>query len=213
LFVTDIEVDDPRFPLLAETEIPVVAVNSADGCPFPSVRQDHVPGLRQLVTRMVELGHRRIALVKGPPHYVHTAQREQIWRQTLQANKIRPGRVVSGDFSIRSGSRAADRLLTGNVTRPTAVVCANDLMAIGFIARASDLGFDVPSLLSVTGFDGIELGAHTRPRLTTVATAPYALGAAAARSLLATIEGERPDDFDIAPTSLVMRDSLAAVPA
>jgi DNA-binding LacI/PurR family transcriptional regulator len=213
VFVTDIEEDDPRFPLLTETEIPVVAINSAAGCPFPSVRQDHVPGLRQLLTRIVELGHRRVALVKGPPHYIHTAQREQVWRESLQANKIRPGRVVSGDFSIRSGSRAADRLLVGKGSAPTAVVCANDLMAIGFIARAADLGIDVPRDLSVTGFDGIELGAHTRPRLTTVATAPYALGEAAARSLLASIEGERPDDFDIAPTSLLMRDSLAARPA
>jgi DNA-binding LacI/PurR family transcriptional regulator len=86
-------------------------------------------------------------------------------------------------------------------------------MAIGFIARAGDLGIDVPRDLSVTGFDGIELGAHTRPRLTTVATAPYALGEAAARSLLVSIEGERPDDVDIEPTSLLMRDSLAALPA
>jgi DNA-binding LacI/PurR family transcriptional regulator len=210
VFLTDIEDDDPRFALMADAEIPVVAVNSAPGCPFPSVRQDHAPGLRELVERVLALGHSRIAHVSGPPGLIHSGQRELIWRETLQATRIRPGRMVAGDFSIQSGSRAADRLLTATGPHPTAVVCANDLMAVGFIARATALGFDVPHDLSVTGFDGIEFGAYTRPRLTTVATTPYALGEAAAASLMASIEGDRPDDIDIAPTVLLMRDSLAA---
>ncbi len=212
VFLTDIEDQDPRFALMAEAEIPVVAVNSAPGCPFPSVRQDYAPGLRQLLDAILELGHRRIAHVTGRSGYIHSGQRERLWRETLRSNGIRPGPSVSGDFSIQSGSRAADWLLATRRTRPTCVVCANDLMAVGFIARASDLGFDVPGDLSVTGFDGIEFGAYTRPRLTTVSTAPYALGEAAARSLLASIEGQRPDDVDIAPTTMLLRESLAAAP-
>ena len=210
LFLTDIEDNDPRFALMTEAEIPVVAVNSGPGCPFPSVRQDHAPGLVELMEHVLSLGHRRIAHVTGRQGYIHSGQRERIWRAALQGAGVRPGPSVSGDFSIQSGSRAADRLLAGGQRPPTAVVCANDLMAVGFMARANDLGFAIPGDLSVTGFDGIEFGAYTHPPLTTVSTTPYALGEAAARSLLDSIEGQQPDDVEIAPTQLLLRDSLAA---
>ncbi len=212
VFLTDIEDEDPRYAMLARTGTAAVAVNPGPECPMPAVRQDHAPGLGELVARVVALGHRRIAHLGGPPGLIHTGQRERVWREVLRQQGIRPGRVVAGDFSIQSGTRAADRLL-GSAARgphPTAVVCANDLMALGFMTRAVDLGIDVPGEVSVTGFDGIEFGAYVRPSLTTVATSPHALGEAGARLLLASIEDSRPADVDIEPTRLVVRDSLVA---
>lgn len=128
----------------------------------------------------------------------------------LTAAGVKPGPVVYGDFSIESGSRAAQRLLADGVRAPTAVVCASDLMAIGFIAQASLLGIDVPRELSVTGFDGIEIGGYVRPTLTTVVTSPRALGEAAASMLLAILDGGDPGDVEIPATVPLFRDSLVA---
>lgn len=210
VFITDMSVDDPRVALVSEIGLPAVAVNSAPGCAITSVRQDQAVGFGELVRRVVDLNHRDIAHVAGRRGMIHTRQRIDVWRSTLRGADIRPGRLVYGDFSTESGSRAADRLLVGPEPAPTAVVCANDLMAIGFIARASALGFDVPRDVSVTGFDGIHLGGYVRPALTTVATSPRELGAEAAKTLLRLVDGQRVADQEIAPTRLLERDSLVA---
>jgi DNA-binding LacI/PurR family transcriptional regulator len=90
---------------------------------------------------------------------------------------------------------------------PTAVMCANDLTAVGFMARAIDLGFSVPGDVSVMGYDGIQLGEYVRPTLTTLKTSPRLIGAEAARLLLDQIEGLDVADIDVAPVELIVRDS------
>lgn len=212
VFLTDLAATDSRVPLVRELGLPAVAVNSAPGCEIPSVRQDHLPGLRDLVERVVALGHTQIAHVAGRRGLLHTRQRVGVWRDVLAAAGLAPGPVVYGDFSTESGSRAADRLLAGESSRPTAVVCASDLMAVGLVARASRLGIDVPGQLSVTGFDGIEIGGYVRPALTTVLTSPRLLGAAAAEMLLALVAGEHPTDAAVPATSVLYRESLVAPP-
>lgn len=212
VFLTDLALTDSRVPLAYELGLPAVAVNSAQDCGIPSVRQDHLPGLRDLVERVVALGHTRIAHVAGRRGLIHTRQRVGVWRDVLVSAGLVPGPVVYGDFSTGSGSRAADRLLADERSRPTAVVCASDLMAVGFVARASRLGVDVPRQLSVTGFDGIQIGGYVRPTLTTVVTSPRLLGAAAADMLLSLVAGEHPPDVAVPATTALYRDSLVAAP-
>jgi DNA-binding LacI/PurR family transcriptional regulator len=212
-FLTDMAQNDARVPMLQDLELPAVAVNPAPNCGVPAVRQDHLPGLEQLMDRLIGLGHRRIAHVAGRRGLIHTRQRVEVWRSAVTEAGLTPGALVYGDFTTESGSRAADRILAGPEEWPTAVVCANDLMAIGFIARASSLGVDVPGQMSVTGFDGLEIGAYVRPALTTVATSPRALGEAAARLLLGILAGEQLADVDVPATVPLYRDSLAAPPA
>lgn len=209
VFLTDLLVTDPRIRLLADLEVPTVAVNPSRGSKaFPAVRQDHVPGLRDLMAYLVSLGHERIAHVRGKKGFIHTLQREQGWQDGLSAAGIPPGPISDGDFTLESGARAADQLMT-SYDRPTAVMCANDLMAIGFIGRASAMGFAVPQDVSVTGYDGIQLGEFTRPRLTTLTTSPHDLGREAAKLLLACIDGDQVSDVDISPAALRIRDSVA----
>lgn len=208
VFLTDIMVEDARIPLLTELGLPTVAVNMASPGPFPTVRQDHEPGLRDLMAYLVSLGHTRIAHVGGKKGFVHTAQREQAWRAGLAVAGLPRGPFVQGDFTSESGARAADRLLR-LPDRPTAVVCANDLSAIGFIARADALGFGVPDDVSVTGFDGIQLGSYIRPRLTTLTTSPHDLGSSAAELLLAGIDGRHVSDVSIPAAKLLICDSVA----
>ncbi|WP_426562097.1 LacI family DNA-binding transcriptional regulator [Angustibacter sp. McL0619] len=207
VFLTDVSMPDSRFDLVRKLGIPAVAINAASrGEGISSVRQSHEPGIDALLAHLVDLGHRRIAHVCGPRDYIHAHDRERAWRDYLSAARIRPGACVEGDFSLAGGSRAAAALLRRK-PRPTAVFCANDLMAIGFIAKATEMGFSVPGDVSVAGYDGIDFGAYARPSLTTVTTAPHALGEQAARTLLGMLDGKPASHVDTEPASLVVRAS------
>jgi DNA-binding LacI/PurR family transcriptional regulator len=212
VFLTDVSIPDSRFDLVRRLGIPAVAINAKprwDG--ISSVRQSHERGINALLDHLVGLGHRRIAHVSGPRDYIHAHDRETAWRAFLSAARIRPGAMVEGDFSLAGGSRAAANLLRRR-PRPTAVFCANDLMAIGFIAKATEMGFSVAGDVSVAGYDGIDFGAYARPSLTTVTTAPHSLGKEAARALLGMLDGEPSSHVDIEPTSLIVRASTGPVP-
>lgn len=211
VFLTDVSIPDSRFELVRKLGMPAVAINARpEWHGISTVRQSHEPGIHALLDHLVGLGHRRIAHVSGPSDYIHAHDRAAELRAYLSAARLRPGATVEGDFSLAGGSRAAATLLRRR-SRPTAVFCANDLMAIGFIAKATEMGFSVPGDVSVAGYDGIDFGAYVRPSLTTVATAPHALGEHAARTLLAVIAGEPPSHVDTEPASLIIRASTGPV--
>jgi DNA-binding LacI/PurR family transcriptional regulator len=211
VFLLEIQDGDPRVPLLQDLHLPAVGTNAPDGFPFPSVRQDHTAGIASLMNYLIGVGHTRIAHVTGAPGFIHTHQRERAWRESLAAAGLDPGLALPGDFTFEGGRRAADRLL-GVADRPTAVICANDLTAIGLMTRVQELGLAVPDDISVAGYDGIALGSYLRPTLTTVRTAPAEIGAEAARLLLDVIDGDDVADVDIAPAGLLLRDSTGPAP-
>lgn len=208
VFVNELRIDDPRVPLARELDMPAVAVNPDTVLPLPSVRQDAVAPMQELTGLLIDQGHRSIAHVAGPPEFVHSRSRHRAWQETMAAADLDTSRVVEGDFSYRSGQEAARELMTRS-GRPTGVVCANDLMAVGFIRGCQDLGLDVPGDVSVTGYDGIALGTYIRPTLTTARTNPRRLAAEAARVLLETIDGGTPGDRDIPPAEIVLGESTA----
>jgi DNA-binding LacI/PurR family transcriptional regulator len=209
VFLDGIVVDDPRIRLLEQLKMPTVAINPDNAQrTFPSVRQDYRHGIEQVVRHLLALGHRHIAHVSGAAEFVHSRQRQTAWEQVLREAGVEPGPVFTGDFTFLSGMAAADSLL-GSDSQPTAVVCANDLMAIGFTARAADLGVNVPREVSVTGYDGNEMGNFLRPSLTTVRTSPSLIGQEAARLLLDVIDGKEVSDVTIEPAELVVRQSTA----
>jgi DNA-binding LacI/PurR family transcriptional regulator len=211
VFLLEIQTDDPRIPVLQDLHLPAVGTNPLDGFPFPAVRQDHTAGIASLVNYLVGVGHTQIGHVTGPPRFIHTHQREAAWRESLAAAGLDPGPALPGDFTYEGGRRAADQLL-GIAERPTAVICANDLTAIGLMTRVQELGLSVPEDISVAGYDGIELGGYLRPTLTTVKTAPAEIGAEAARLLLDVIDGHTVSDVDVAPAELLLRESTGPVP-
>lgn len=213
VFLSEIEVDDPRIALLEELQLPTVGVNAdLPGFPFPVVRQDHARGFADLIHHLMGLGHRRIAHLAGPRRFLHAQQREATWRNVLESAGLAAAPIFEGDFTYESGVNAAEAV-RDSATRPTAIVCANDLMAIGFIARATDLGLRVPEQISVAGFDGIQLGAYLRPTLTTVTTSPRTLGAEGAQMLLTRIDGSDVSDRHIADAELSVRQSTGPAPA
>ncbi len=216
VLVTDLHVDDVRPALLAELDLPAVLIGPDLGTP-PGPRQavlgsDDAPGVHDAVRHLVELGHRDIAHVAGPLDLVHGRSRRLAWESALTDAGLPVGPLVESDFSAESGGRATASLLDLD-RRPTAIVYANDLMAMAGLAVAHERGLDVPRDLSVTGFDDTELAAHLRPALTTVRTDVVAWGRAAATRLLQLVDGDDTSPIPPAPEArLVVRDSTGPLP-
>jgi LacI family repressor for deo operon, udp, cdd, tsx, nupC, and nupG len=116
---------------------------------------------------------------------------------------------MTGDFSIPSGSAAAEQLLD-RAERPTAVFCFNDEMAIGVIDTARRRGVAVPRQLSVIGFDDIRFARHVDPPLTTIAQPMRDIGHGTVRLLLQILAGResRPQSVTL-PHALIVRASTA----
>ena len=207
VFLNDIRVDDARFGLLAGLGLPAVAVGRPVGlCPFPVVSVDDRQGVAGTVEHLLGLGHRRIAWVGGPDGYVHSSSRRAAWRQVLDAAGLAPGPELVADFTGPGGA-AATRVLLALAEPPTAIVYANDVMAIAGMGVALGLGLALPADLSVAGFDDVPLAAHVSPSLTTVRQDALAWGRAAAEVLLTVSDGQPAPDVELTPATPVLRAS------
>jgi LacI family transcriptional regulator len=161
--------------------------------------------------------YRRVAIIGGPPRLWTSEQRVAGYREAIAAAALNPDAVpvVSGNYTEASGYAAATQLLTGAKNkRPTAILCANDLMAVGVIRRCRELGLQIPKDISLTGFDDIPSAELLDPALSTVAQPARAMGEAAARLLIRAIGGttEPPETTEFA-TAVCLRHSIAAPPS
>ena len=212
VFVTDLLVDDPRPALLEELGLPAVIVGPAlPGSVWPAVGVDDGPGIVAAVEHLAAHGHTRIAHVSGPTEMVHGRSRRDAWAATLRATDLPEGPTVEADFSAEGGA-AATRQLLDVAEPPTAIVYANDLMAIAGLAVAARRGLDVPGDLSVTGYDDTELAAHVQPSLTSVSTDVIGWGRAAAMRLLELVDQRPATEVQLPQPQLVVRGSSGPVP-
>lgn len=209
VFLSDLRVGgDPRLPLLEELRLPAVTLQPPEASPFPAVALDERTGIRAAVEHLVSLGHRRIGHVAGPQEFVHGRGRRDAWRDALADLGLPPGPEAAGDFTAAGGAEATRRLLRDGEP-PTAIVYANDLMAIAGITVAHELGLSIPGDLSITGFDDTELAGHVHPALTTVHMDALGMGRAAASTLLGLVESGSAESVELPPTELVVRRSTA----
>jgi len=212
VFLSDLRTNDQRIGLLAELGLAAVTLNRPDvPSPFTAVCQDDGPGIRQAVDHLVQLGHTRIAHVSGPAPFLHAVNRRDAWAAAVAGARLPKAPLVKSDFTAQGGAIATAKLLD-LADPPTAIVYANDLMAIAGIGVAHHRGLRVPADLSVTGFDDAELSSHTHPPLTTITADPFGWGRAAATTLLDVVEGRRVADVDLEPALLEIRQSTAAPP-
>ncbi|MFC7624731.1 LacI family DNA-binding transcriptional regulator [Microlunatus sp. GCM10028923] len=213
-FLTDLRIDDPRPGLLAELGAEAVLVGPPQpGTDLPAVNLDDRPGVTASVDHLVQLGHRRIAHVTGDVRLVHGAGRLDAFRRAMERAGLAPDLVRPGDFSAASGAAATAALLSGP-DRPTAIVYGSDSMAVAGLKVLQSEGVRVPEDVSIVGFEGIELGEYLNPPLTTVRTEPVRWGVEAATLLCARLAGEpNPDQPDLPPAELLVRDSTAAPPS
>ena len=209
VFLTDMRVDDLRPQLLADLGLPTVVIGPAPGDgPWSVVGIDDQPGIVAAVEHLVALGHRIIAHVCGPAELVHSVSRRNAWAGAISAAGLPPGPCITADFSAQGGANATSALLD-LAEPPTAVVYANDLMAIAGMSTAIGRGVEVPGQLSVTGFDDAPLSAYLQPALTTVRTDVVGWGRAAAVQLLALVDHVAGPAIDLPAPEFVIRASTA----
>ena len=172
-------------------KLPLVLLDrEIDSLDADLIEVDHAAGGALATEHLLAAGHRRVACIAGPAGLRPSQQREAGWRRALAQAGIEPraDEFARGDF-VPQGGAAAMRALLAAPVRPTAVFVCNDLMAIGALHAAHELGVDVPRELAVVGFDDIELAAYTSPPLTTVAQPKQAIGVGAAELLLERLRG------------------------
>ena len=233
--------DSTAVSWLTRRGLPMVYVDQIPVPGIPSINVDDRGGARAAAQHLVDLGHRRVAIVNHEPGVAHEVvaagtggkhvshQRQLGWVEPLAAAGIEPVIVESGSRILdeETGERRdhddalvlATRDLLEQDDRPTAVLCFSDVMAYRVMRTAQELGLRVPEDLSVVGFDDSPLASRIHPALTTVRQDIKAKGQAAAEALTAAVEaarsGKKPPRAKrvVLPTELIVRDSTAPPPA
>ena len=200
---------------LQQRGMPVVVVDrELPAAHVDSVVTDNAGGGWSATRHLIDLGHRRIGYIAGPSDLTLSEYRFTGYRKALKEAGIAVDEslVVRGAFDFESGYRAARQLLTHS-QRPTAIFACNDLMAIGAICAAVELGLRVPEDLSVIGYDDVPLASYSNPPLTTIAQPIYDLGVVAASMLLERLHDPvRPARRIVLDVELQIRRSTAASP-
>jgi DNA-binding LacI/PurR family transcriptional regulator len=210
--------EEPVLDLLAEQQIPLVLAEFRLKAEKSStILLDYTTGLREAVEHLAGLGHRRIGFLAGP-HTLHSAiTRENDFRTAMNAAKlaIQPAWIIECDHTLKGGVAGFERLQAlGH--RPTAILCSNDMTAIGVLRAAYHAGLRVPEDLSVIGLDDIDFAEYTLPPLTTIRLSRSELARAAFEALRqqaeAAPEAKTQREF-LVSTKLVVRGSTAAAQA
>lgn len=172
-------INEPLLEQLIERNIPLVFVDAGPDHPRVSaLKIDYHKGIRSGVQHLAALGHRKIAFISGPMR-LHSAQsRLNAFVESLQECGIsaEPAWIIEGDHTSEGGMKAMQQLLL-TVDMPTAVMCSNDMTAIGVLHKIYRQGLYVPDDFSVVGFDDIQFAQHTLPPLTAVQMSCYELRA------------------------------------
>jgi LacI family transcriptional regulator len=179
-----------------------------------SVGSSNWAGARAAADHLVALGHRRIAWVGGPDTSTAARDRFHGYRAALDSAGIPldPQLVRADRFEVATGTRHALELLT-LATPPTAIMAADDEIAVGVLAAARRLAVPVPDRLSVVGFDDTPQAAWTSPPLTTVRQHLDGMGRVAVQTVLTMVAGERPPASHVElATSLTVRETTGPCP-
>jgi LacI family transcriptional regulator len=209
--------EEPVLDQLADHDIPMVLAEFHLKDPKVStIVLDYRTGIHAAVNHLAELGHRKIAFLAGP-HKLHSAiTRENDYRTAMEAAglPIQHNWVIECDHTAKGGVAGFGQL-QALVTRPTAILCSNDMTAVGVLRAAYMGGLRVPDDLSVIGLDDIDFAEFTLPPLTTIRLSRFDLAQAAFEALRQ--QAEEPGNPKmkrefLVSTSLVVRSSSAAPP-
>lgn len=198
---------------LLATGVPVVLLGMrTDLTGFDNVGSDSYDGVQQALNHLYDLGHRRIGFLRGQHKSGRGLARQRAYQEFMQEHglPIDPALIVEIPYELAQGYAAAKQLLA-TPTPPTAIFAGNDLLAIGAMHAAHELGVAIPAALSIIGLDDIPAAAMTLPGLTTVAKPKYAIGQQAATFLLERLAGTAPPEARqlFMPCQLVVRGSTA----
>jgi LacI family transcriptional regulator len=184
------EMDEKLVEVFSRRNIPLVFLDA--GTPGPgvsSVHIDYASGIDAAMDHLLGLGHQRIAFISGPLRLPRALTRLDAFRKVQEREHLadHPALIQEGNHRVDGGRDAMFRILdavAGTRSYPTAVLCSNDLTAIGAMGAIHERGISIPEEISVMGFDNIQLSAYTMPALTTVSVPRAELAQAAFRALL-----------------------------
>lgn len=182
-----------------------------DGVEMPHISVDNRQSAHDCVSHLIALGHRRIGIIGSTNKYMSSAMRLKGYRDALEDAGIGFDErcVAYGDaeYSFASGREAARRLLMQD-DPPTALFCVSDILALGAVAEAREMGLQVPRDLGVTGFDDVDYTTMFHPKLTTVAVPCYDLGRQSMLLLHKHIQKQPDAEIHVyLPHTLVIRES------
>jgi DNA-binding LacI/PurR family transcriptional regulator len=205
--------EEPVLDQLTHRDIPMVLAEfRLDDPKTSTILLDYTTGVRAAVSHLMGLGHRRIGFLAGP-HKLHSAiTRENDFRTAMREAglEVDPAWVIECDHTLRGGVAGFERLRALG-SRPTAVLCSNDMTAIGVLRAAYMGGLRVPQDLSVIGLDDIDFAEFTLPPLTTIRLSRADLARAAFDALQAQTDGNVKIQREfLVSTSLVVRGSTGA---
>lgn len=199
---------------LQDRKVPLVFVDTDSSFPGSSnIRVDYQHGIRQAVLHLAALRHGKIAFITGPLTLRSAMTRKLAFENALHEIRIRvnPRLVVEGDHTMQGGMSAFRKLIEKG-PRPTAVMCSNDISAIGVMREAFERGIKVPDELSVVGFDDVPIARFTIPPLTSVRISGARIGRLAFEALMAALQRQRSSEVAteyVVSTELVLRGSTA----
>lgn len=199
---------------LQDARIPAVFYDvGVAGRNISSIRVDYRSGVERIVDYLRHLGHRRFAYVGHHSGLAPTSEREQTFLAAVARYAPETTGVTAADEdSLDGGRRAAQRLLNGK-TRPTAIICVNDMMAAGVLRALREHGLRVPQDVSVTGFDNIRLASYCEPPLTTAHIPREQIGRLVFEALTGCEETDNGPQLDmVIEPELVVRQSTGPAP-
>jgi len=193
MFVLNAWSTDISIRELAEANVPFVLIGGKvmGQEELPYVGFDNRGGVKKAVQYLRNLGHERIAMINGRMTTTNALERFQTFQEALAEHQLgfEMGWVAEGNFEEEGGYQAC-RQIMDTVRKPTAILCANDLMAMGAIRALEEKSLSVPEDISVVGFDNMEDDVYHRPGLTTIAFSTREMGKLAAKKLLQITSGE-----------------------
>ncbi|NPV84783.1 MAG: LacI family DNA-binding transcriptional regulator [Anaerolineae bacterium] len=186
---------DWRVIYLDRKEVPFVSLErTLDPVEYACIEVDGFGAVRELVLRLVEMGHRRIAFVCGPPHLVIQADRYAGYRDGLRSAGIMPTLelIAESDLTHQGGYHAAQQLLSIS-DPPSAILCINDLTAFGVYQAVRERGLQPNRDICIAGFDGLEITRWSHPELITIDQPVYDIARQLVKMLLMSLnESDKP---------------------
>jgi LacI family transcriptional regulator len=204
--------EDALLDHLRFRKVPLVFVDVGPNAPgIVNVRINYLNGIRQAVQHLAALRHTRIAFIAGPSNLKSAMARKMAFKASMTEIGLSSDLIVGGNHRMDGGMRALVEFEKSS-ERPTAVLCSNDMTAIGVMREAYDQNIKIPNDLSVIGFDDIRLAEFTIPPLTTVQMSQRELAKIAFQALLQEVQRESPSnersEYELV-TNLVLRRSTA----
>ncbi|MDO6565162.1 LacI family DNA-binding transcriptional regulator [Amphritea sp. 1_MG-2023] len=185
----------------------------SEDAPYPCIGFDNRQASRQVAEYLLELGHRRLSIISGISKNNDRAKlRIQGAKDAFQAYglSINDDDIIERNYDIWEGRHATRFLMNRpHHERPTAIICGNDVLALGCLLECRHSGIRVPEDVSITGFDDLPLSEHLLPGLTTVHIPTTQMGHQAANFLLDSLADKSPETKKKLPTQLVIRGSTA----